>query len=203
MNSNVADNAAEHATFARHTATAVWPPLCWTLLIERDTRPASSQCIEGIGGDHWPWTEVPVISIRLPDLMGQLEELRVHERVFGTMINALEAASIGPHAEAVRAQHAEVLRGRARTRSAIGQLVADVRAACARRLLAACARRDTARPRRHLVATRSSRHSRRARRAAHVGRATAKATGDPPDPEPPGRAAHRPLEGAASTRGLW
>ena len=44
----LAGNVAEHATFARHTATAACSPRCGNLVIAGDTKPTPSRCIERI-----------------------------------------------------------------------------------------------------------------------------------------------------------
>lgn len=188
MISDVTNPVVERAVFARHSAMAAssW---CWSFITD-DPKPMPGRCIERIASANWLRTGTPIISICVLELMTRLEGLREHDRIFGTLLSALDAASAGPHARAVRDQHAQLVRGRARTRSAINQISAELRAQRVRRLLAACAPRGAVPRRRRLVATRSVRNTRsscKARRAARVGRAVAKATGDPdPDPESPG-----------------
>jgi hypothetical protein len=192
MMTDVMDLAAGHAVLATHPTKTECSSWCWSLMTDTSSMP--SRCIERITSASWLRTEAPIVSVCVPELVTQLEELREHDRVFGTMLSALKAAFAGPLAGPVREQHAQLLRGRARTRSAIKRTMAELSAQRVRRLLATCAARGTALPRQRRAAVRSACNARslsRARRAVHVARAATKATGDPdPDPEPPGRAPH-------------
>lgn len=145
------------------------------------------------------WMPIPSITC---EPMAQFVELSAHERLFDTMLDATGAASMAPHSSAVREQHAQLLRGRDETRSAIRRLQAALNSERTRRLRSLCAQRDTDRPNRRLVvrSVRNSRASCRARRVARVARTAAKkATGDPdPDSEPPRPPTHPLIQRGAS-----
>lgn len=125
-----------------------------------------------------------------------LAELREHLGIHDTAITTLSSAlSNGPEVAGMRDHYKQLLRARARTRSAILQLADALAAERARRLRQACALPEPMRVRCRLVATRSSSNKRsscRARHIARVARAAVKATGDPEaDAEPPGLTTRR------------
>lgn len=115
-----------------------------------------------------------------------LAELRQHMIIHDNLIAVLSTSlSRGPEVSGMREQYEQLLRARARTRSAIVRLNDALNAERVFRLRAACTPPESARLRCRLVATRSNSNARtsgRARRVARVVRA-ALATGDP-DAEP-------------------
>ena len=101
------------------------------------------------------------------------------------MLSALEAASDGPHARVMRDQHAYLVGGRARTRSTISQLGAELDAQRTLRLHATCEPRRATPARDRLVdaqSTRNARSSCRARPATYVARAIEDNRSDGPGP---------------------